>query len=62
MEPSLQFPGEERPGDGSHRVLVAGGPALLLQAAVQDGGGGEGRVRTGTGQLAQASLSWINEL
>lgn len=46
VEPHLQFPGEERPDDGSHRVLVARGSAFVLQTAVQDGGGGAGRVRT----------------
>lgn len=44
VEPRLQLPGEERPDDGSRRVLVAGGAAFVLQAALPDGGGGEGRV------------------
>lgn len=45
VELDLQFPGAERSDHGSHRVLVAGGPAFLLQTEVQDRGGGEGRVR-----------------
>lgn len=45
VELNLQFPGAERSDHGSHRVLVAGGPAFLLQTEVQDRGGGEGRMR-----------------
>lgn len=40
VELNLQFPGAERSDDGSHRVLMAGGPAFLLQTEVQDRGGG----------------------
>lgn len=50
MERDLQLLGEERSDKGSHRVLVPRAAAVLLQAALQDGGGGEGRVtpeRTG---------------
>ena len=47
VEPSLQFPGEERSIAGSSCVLVADHAAVVLQAAVQDRGGREGRVRTG---------------
>lgn len=47
VEPGLQFPGEERSIAGSSCVLVADHAAVVLQAAVQDRGGREGRVRTG---------------
>lgn len=47
MEPGLQFPGEKRSIAGSSCVLVADHAAVVLQAAVQNCGGREGRVRTG---------------
>lgn len=45
VEPHFQLPGKERPDDSSHQVFMAGDAAVVLQAAVQDSGGREGRMR-----------------
>lgn len=46
VEPDLQFPGEKRSNDGPHLLLVARQLTDVLQAAVQDSGGGKGWMRS----------------